>query len=118
MFLESCTTYSNEAKIARLGVSPGTLRKYGAVSIQTAREMAEGIRKTSGADIGCAVTGIAGWRRYGSKPAGLVFMAISDSKGTEVKEFRLGGDRLRIKQGSAMRLLNWLRLFLLERAAE
>lgn len=119
VFLESCTTYSNEAKIARLGVSPGTLRKYGAVSIQTAREMAEGIRKTSGADIGCAVTGIAGpGGATDQKPVGLVFMAISDSKGTEVKEFRLGGDRLRIKQGSAMRLLNWLRLFLLERAAE
>jgi nicotinamide-nucleotide amidase len=115
VFIEACVTYSNEAKIARLGVLPETLAAHGAVSSQTAREMAEGIRKSSGADYGIGVTGIAG-PGGGSpeKPVGLVYMAISDKNGTEAREFRLTGDRMRIKSGSALRLLNWLRLHLME----
>lgn len=115
VFVEACVTYSNEAKIARLGVLPETLAAHGAVSSQTAREMAEGIRKSSGADYGIGVTGIAG-PGGGSpeKPVGLVYMAISDKNGTEAREFRLTGDRMRIKSGSALRLLNWLRLHLME----
>lgn len=50
-------TYSNEAKMHRLGVKAETLEKYGAVSEETAKEMAEGIARTSGADIGLATTG-------------------------------------------------------------
>jgi PncC family amidohydrolase len=93
VFLESCVTYSNEAKIARLGVSPDTLIKYGAVSHQTAREMAEGIRKTSGADIGAAITGIAGpGGGTREKPVGLVYMAIAGPDGTQTRELRLGGN--------------------------
>ena len=60
VLLESCITYSNEAKIKRLGVAADTIKTYGAVSWQTAKQMAEGIRRSSGADIGAAVTGIAG----------------------------------------------------------
>ncbi|HHU48756.1 MAG: competence/damage-inducible protein A [Caldicoprobacterales bacterium] len=113
VFLESCITYSNEAKIARLGVSPDTLMKYGAVSHQTAREMAEGIRKTSGADIGAAITGIAGpGGGTHEKPVGLVYMAITGLTDTQTRELCLGGNRLRIKYGSALHLLNWLRLHL------
>lgn len=113
VLLESCVTYSNEAKIKRLGVSEDTLRKYGAVSSHTAYEMAEGIRKTSGADIGAAITGIAGpGGGTDQKPVGLVYLAISNSEGTETKELRLGGNRLRIKGSTAMHLLNWLRLSL------
>jgi len=115
VFLEGCVTYSNQAKTTRLGVSPETLAAYGAVSMQTAREMAVGIRKTSKADIGIAITGIAG-PGGGSvqKPVGLVYMAIADQNGAEAKKFRLTGNRIRIKNGSAMRLLNWLRLHLIE----
>jgi len=116
VFLESCITYSNEAKIARLGVLPDTLKKHGAVSYQTAREMAEGIRKTSGADIGAAITGIAGpGGGTREKPVGLVYMAIAGLDGTETRELRLGGSRLRIKYSSALQLLNWLRLYLEKR---
>lgn len=60
VLMESCITYSNEAKIKRLGVAADTIKTYGAVSWQTAKQMAEGIRRSSGADIGAAVTGIAG----------------------------------------------------------
>jgi nicotinamide-nucleotide amidase len=113
VLLESCITYSNEAKIKRLGVSEETLKRYGAVSSQTAYEMAEGIRKTSGADIGGAITGIAGpGGATNQKPVGLVYMAISSSEGTKTRELRLGGNRLRIKSSSALHLLNWLRLYL------
>ena len=59
-FLEGAITYSNEAKIKRLGVKPETIESHGAVSRETAREMAVGITETTGADIGLAVTGIAG----------------------------------------------------------
>ena len=52
--VEGCVTYSNEAKMHRLGVKAETLEKYGAVSEETAKEMAEGIARTSGADIGLA----------------------------------------------------------------
>jgi nicotinamide-nucleotide amidase len=115
VFLESCITYSNEAKIARLGVLPDTLMKYGAVSHQTAREMAEGIRKTSGADIGAAITGIAGpGGGTHEKPVGLVYMAIAGLMIQKLGNYVLGGSRLRIKYSSALQLLNWLRLYLEE----
>jgi len=114
VLLESCITYSNEAKTARLLVSRDTLNSYGAVSAQTAIEMAEGIRKTSGADIGASVTGIAGpGGATPDKPVGLVYMAIAGPYGTKAMECRLPGNRLRVKSGAALRLLNWLRLYLL-----
>ena len=114
VLLEGCVTYSNQAKTTRLGVSPKTLAAYGAVSTQTALEMAEGIRNTSKSDIGIATTGIAG-PGGGSpqKPIGLVHIAIADQDGARAKELHLDGDRMLIKNGSAMRLLNWLRLYLL-----
>lgn len=79
-------TYSNEIKHKILGVSNETLEKYGAVSEQTAREMAAGIRRVSGADIGISVTGIAGPGSDGtSKPVGLSFVAL-DAEGVQVCE--------------------------------
>ena len=60
VFVEACVTYSNGAKMSRLNVKSTTLEKYGAVSQETAREMAYGIANTSGTDIGISVTGIAG----------------------------------------------------------
>jgi len=76
-------TYSNEAKIAMLGVSCDTLRKRGAVSAETAREMALGARERSGADIAAAVTGIAGPDAErtvlpAGKTAGLIYLAATD----------------------------------------
>ncbi|MCM8900802.1 competence/damage-inducible protein A [Caldicoprobacter algeriensis] len=113
--LETCVTYSNQAKINRLGVKPETLEAYGAVSPQTAQEMAEGILKTSGADIGLAVTGIAG-PGGGSpeKPVGLVYIAIAMGGDVEVKRFRNQGDRKRIKLSTANTALDLLRRKLLE----
>lgn len=77
VFDRSLVTYSNRAKVEELGVSEDTLDKYGAVSEETALEMAEGIRKISGSDIGISVTGVAG-PDGGSeeKPVGTVFVGF------------------------------------------
>lgn len=60
VFMEGCVTYSNESKINRLGVNPNTLKIHGAVSEETAREMAEGIAKNFDTNVAISTTGIAG----------------------------------------------------------
>ena len=60
VFMEGCVTYSNESKINRLGVNPNTLKIHGAVSEETAREMAEGIAKNFNTNVAISTTGIAG----------------------------------------------------------
>lgn len=77
VFIEGAVTYCNDAKMRRLGVKKETLDKYGAVSEQTACEMAEGIAKTSGAQIGVSTTGIAGpGGGTPEKPVGLVYVGF------------------------------------------
>lgn len=83
-------TYANEAKMKLLGVSGETLEKYGAVSSQTAEEMALGARKVSGADIAVSVTGIAGpGGGTEEKPVGLVYMGIASENGVTHKKLLL-----------------------------
>ncbi len=80
-------SYSNRIKSKVLGVREETLKAYGAVSEQTAREMAEGALRVSGADLAVSVTGIAGPDADGTdKPVGLVYFALSDGKTTEVQK--------------------------------
>ena len=72
-------TYANEAKVKYCGVKPETLAAFGAVSEQTAFEMASGLRERSGADIAVATTGIAGpGGGTKEKPVGLVYVACAD----------------------------------------
>ena len=79
--------YSNRFKANVLGVSPETLKKYGAVSRETAREMVKGVLSLTKADIAVAVTGIAGPSSDDTnKPVGLVYIAVSDGKSTIVKK--------------------------------
>ncbi|MDO4459594.1 MAG: competence/damage-inducible protein A [Clostridia bacterium] len=94
VFETGCVTYANATKEKLLGVKHETLEKYGAVSEQTAREMAEGIVKLSGADIGIGITGIAG-PGGGSeeKPVGLIYLALSDGENTWVTARRPFGRR-------------------------
>jgi|TARA_Y100001001_G_scaffold69966_1_gene68044 nicotinamide-nucleotide amidase len=108
-FLEGVVAYSNEAKNSRLEVSPTLIRKYGAVSEEVALAMAEGIRKTSGADIGLSVTGVAGPDASNNKPVGTVFIAISDKEKSDCKCFRFYSDRSRNKERSAQAGLDLLR---------
>ncbi len=91
-------TYANEAKMNLLGVKSETLEAFGAVSYQTAEEMAEGVRKLSGADIGVAVTGIAGpGGGTPEKPVGLVYVGISSRLGVRHVKLMLKGDRNRVR---------------------
>lgn len=109
-FLEGCVTYSDQAKVKRLGVSRQTLERYGAVSAQVALEMAVGIRVSSGADIGLAVTGVAGpGGGTREKPVGLVYIALSTGEGTQMRELSLAGDRERIRGLSCLHTLDMLR---------
>lgn len=96
-------TYANEAKEQLLGVKSETLEKYGAVSEETAKEMAEGARRAANSDIAVSVTGIAG-PGGGSeeKPVGLVYIGVSDKNGTEAFRFMQHGDRERVRQKSAL----------------
>lgn len=82
-------SYANEIKIKLLGVKEDTLRSFGAVSEQTAYEMANGARSALNADIGIGITGIAGPTSDNtSKPVGLIYVAVSDKNKTIVKELR------------------------------
>ncbi|MBE6546210.1 MAG: competence/damage-inducible protein A [Ruminococcaceae bacterium] len=96
VFLGGCVTYANEAKIRLLGVREETLARHGAVSEQTAREMARGVRERLGADIGVSATGIAG-PGGGSKekPVGTVYVGISTKDGEQVRRLSLSSMRSR-----------------------
>ncbi len=114
VFMEGCVTYSNESKIIRLGVKKETLDKYGAVSEQTAKEMAIGIAKNFNTNIGLSTTGIAGPEGgTKDKPVGLVYMGIYINGNTIVKKYEFKGSRQEIREKATKTLLNDLRLELL-----
>jgi len=110
VFKEGAITYTNESKIKRLKVKKETLEKFGAVSSQTAAEMAQGIAKVTGTDIGISTTGIAG-PGGGSeeKPVGLVYVGFYFKGEIKTKEFNLVGDRQRIRNNTVTRTLEWVR---------
>ncbi len=114
-FLFSGVTYSNQAKVDILGVSEETLKGYGAVHEQTAREMAEGVKAVNGSDYGLATTGIAG-PGGGSpeKPVGTVCIGLSTPDKTMGIGYNFPFDnRLANKKIFAMTALNLLRKHLL-----
>lgn len=105
--------YDNRIKMVLLGVRAETLEKRGAVSPETAREMALGVRERMGTDLGISVTGIAG-PEGGSeeKPVGTVHLGLSH-KGTLLsKQYRFWGNRTMIKKNSAAMALDWIRRWL------
>jgi len=103
-------SYSCDTKVRVLGVSQDTLDTFTDISAETACEMAEGVRRLAGADIGVAVTGLAG-PDGGSqeKPVGLVYVGISTAAGTRAKELQLsrgyGGNRAFIRNLAASNAL-------------
>lgn len=100
-------TYSNEAKNKLIGVSSDTLKKYGAVSEQTAQEMAEGVKKLSGSDISISVTGIAGpTGGTKEKPVGLVYIAISGKYGTYTTKNLFGKNRDEVRKSTVEKAIS------------
>jgi PncC family amidohydrolase len=115
----SVTSYSNEVKERVLHVKRDTLERYGAVSEQAAREMAQGVRDVLHADVGLAVTGVAGPDGgTPEKPVGLVYIALAAPDGVWVERHGWGNDRgdpldrWENKALSAEAVLNLLRRYL------
>ena len=94
VYFEGLNTYSNKSKIERLGVKEETLKRYGAVSPQTAYEMAYGLLETGNCNLSIATTGIAGPKSDGTKkPVGLLYIAVGDEVDISVYEYNLKGSR-------------------------
>lgn len=114
--LAALVAYHNRAKREWLGVPEGLLLRDGAVSAPVARAMAQGIRRRAGADVGLAVTGIAGpGGGTPAKPVGLVYLAVADARGSAVERARFQGERAAIKGQAVQMALNLLRKRLLGR---
>jgi nicotinamide-nucleotide amidase len=115
-FKSSVVTYSNESKLKILGVKEETLKKFGAVSEETAKEMARGILNLSGSDYAFSVTGIAG-PGGGSKdkPVGLVYVGFANNKKAESFKFNFVGTRKDIRDKTVNTVLDCLRKKLIEK---
>ena len=108
-FMGGMISYSNEVKIENLGVQEQNILLHGAVSQQTAQEMAENIRIKFHADIGLSTTGIAGPTGGApTKPIGLVWLGISTAAGTETFECHFTGGRDEVKQEAVQEILHLL----------
>jgi nicotinamide-nucleotide amidase len=113
-FLDGVVSYSNVSKIKFLGVNPATIKKFGAVSEETAIEMAEDIRKKSGADVAVSTTGIAGpTGATPGKPVGLIWIGYADKKNSFAKKFIFTLERFRNKEIMSKMALEVLRRELL-----
>ncbi|OGU76388.1 MAG: competence/damage-inducible protein A [Ignavibacteria bacterium RBG_16_34_14] len=113
-FERGIISYSNASKVEILRVNEDTLAEYGAVSIEVARQMADGVKSIAGADIGLAITGIMGpGGATAGKPVGLVYISVCDDKVCTAKEFRFGEDRLLNKQRTSQAALEMLRRHIL-----
>jgi len=109
-FLGGAIVYSNELKTEFAGVSAEVIAKHGAVSPEVAVALAEGIRQRCGANLGVAITGIAGpTGGTEQKPIGLVFHALAGESGTEVIERSFSGDRKRIRWFATQQALDMVR---------
>lgn len=108
--------YSNQAKIEVLKVPDEVIRTYGAVSEPTAREMAEGVRRSAKTTLGLSTTGIAGpGGGSAEKPVGTVFVCVTDGSDAWTKEYHFPGDRDRVKGMTAAVALNQVRQYVLRK---
>jgi len=105
--------YSNEAKTKTLKVPQATIRKYGAVSTQTAVAMAKGVQKILKTNFGIGITGIAGpTGGTKTKPVGLVYIAVCTNTETLCLKWQFRGKRISIKSQAATQALRLLHEFL------
>ena len=111
--LAAVVAYHNRTKQELLGVRAAELLRHGSVSEPVARAMAQGVRRRTEADIGLAVTGIAGpTGGTRAKPVGLVYVALADRRRAEVQRFQFQGDRLSVKYQTSQMALESLRRWL------
>lgn len=114
VFMNSIVTYSNEAKMKFLGVKEETLAKFGAVSEETAKEMAAGIKRVSGTDVGVSVTGIAGPDGGSAeKPVGLFYIGLAMGDEVEAHRYLFPASREKVRWNATTRALDILRRKLL-----
>ena len=110
----SATSYSNEVKIRVVGVKEATINRYGAVSAEVAKEMAQGGRKLLAVDICLTDTGIAGPSgATPGKPVGLFFIGLAHGAKTLTHKHNFHGNREQNKQSAAEAALSWLKEYLL-----
>ena len=95
VFAGGCVTYTNEVKARLLGIDPALIEEKTAVSYEVAKEMAERVRRLTGADIGVGVTGLAGPDGDGVHEVGTVFVSMAVEGETFVRELQLGTKRTR-----------------------
>ncbi len=113
-FERGIVCYSNASKVEILRVDEDTIAEHGAVSMEVAMQMADGVKSTSGSEIGIAVTGIMGPTGASTdKPVGLVYIGYCDEKVCTAKKFIFGNERLLNKQRTMQAALNMVRKHLL-----
>ena len=114
VFCGGVVSYTNEVKAAVLGVRQETLDRFGAVSAETAEEMAAGVRRITGSDLGVSVTGVAGPDRDDrGNEVGTVYIGLASAEGVAVRRLLLGGRRERIRNSAANHALDMVRRSLL-----
>jgi nicotinamide-nucleotide amidase len=110
VFRGGAVTYANDAKIALLGVPPELLARFGAVSAEVARAMADGARRAFDSDIALALTGIAGpCGGSAEKPVGLVHLAVSNADGLSDRRLVFTGNREQVRRRAAFAGLSLVR---------
>jgi nicotinamide-nucleotide amidase len=113
-FERGIVSYSNASKVEILKVNEDTIAEHGAVSREVAMQMADGVKSTSGADIGLATTGIMGpTGATTEKPVGLVYIGYCDEKVCTARKFTFGNDRILNKERTAQAALDFVRRQLL-----
>lgn len=114
-FMGGMVTYSNKSKAKHLGVPLNDIKKYGAVSPQVARKMAQGVRKEFGTTFGLSTTGVAGPTGGTQRsPVGRVFIGLDVRKKVWVKKLDLKGSRREIKEKASERALRFLHKIMIE----
>jgi nicotinamide-nucleotide amidase len=109
-FIEGVVSYANAAKVDLLAVPAELIEAHGAVSEEVAREMAQGIRRRAGTDIGIGITGIAGpGGGSEAKPVGLVYIGMATEADCSTRRFQFPGDRMMIRHLSAQAALDMIR---------
>lgn len=115
IYLGGVVGYSDALKEKLLGVNHQTLKNYGAVSPEAAREMAIGVKERSGSDLAVGITGIAGpGGGSNEKPVGLVYIGLATPEGIQASKFQFHGQRESIRQLSVMAALDLVRQFMLK----